>query len=616
MDQSQSADDEDGISFAQEYRVFPKSWGAEYTAAGEMRFRLWAPTVETLGLRLNGEIVPMSPSSDGWFEALANNVPPGTAYAFVMPDGTEVPDPAGRALQSDVHGPSTVVDPTAYRWRHSDWSGRPWSEAVIYELHVGTFTEEGTFAAAAEKLAGIAKLGFTMIELMPLAAFGGERGWGYDGVLLYTPHPAYGSPDDLKAFIDTAHGLGLMVMLDVVYNHLGLDGNHLTAYAPDLFADDGTPWGPRPDVTKTPARDFILENALYWLEEFALDGLRLDAADRIEDAQSEVHMVEELALLVRQTLPSRHVHLVVEDGRCITRLHERAQDNSVRLYDGVWNDGYHHLIHAWATGEHGGHFRAFARDFWPRIGKTLATGFALQGERLEGKGDALFGEPSGHLPPITFVNFLQNHDQVGNRGRGERLWSLVDHDLGERLIAMLILAPQIPLLFMGDEFRSQDRFFFFSDYPPDLSENDPEDRLRQARDFGTEDLAVHEIRDPNALETFTLSKLDWRQSQTESGTAARANLRDLLEKRRRHLVPLLENVAGGVGHLLMAEDGLLAVDWQLGECRWQLRCNFSDIRATLPPVHGKTVHVHPAYSEADIRDLSDFPPGSLVVACG
>lgn len=613
MDQSQPI--ADGVSFDQEYRVFPKRWGAEYTAAGEVRFRLWAPAVDALSLCLADEIVPMTPTGAGWFELLATNLAPGTPYAFILPDGTAVPDPAGRGLQSDVHGPSFLVDPTAYRWRHGAWAGRPWSEAVIYELHVGTFTEEGTFGAAAEKLAGLADLGITMIELMPVAAFGGERGWGYDGVLLYTPHPAYGSADDMKSFIDTAHGLGLMVMLDVVYNHLGLDGNHLPSYAPAFFLEEGTPWGPRPDVSQQATRDFIVENALYWLEEFALDGLRLDAADRIERDKSEVQFLEDLARRVHETFPKRHVHLVVEDSRNITRLHERKEDNSPPLYDGVWNDGYHHLIHAWATDEHGGLFAPFARDFWPRVGKTLATGFVLQGERIAGKGDEIFGEPSGHLPPVAFVNFLQNHDQAGNRGRGERLWSLIDADLGERMMAMLLLAPQIPLLFMGDEFRSKGRFFFFSDYPEGLRQNDPEERLQQARNFGTEDLAMHEIRDPNAPETFAVSKVDWDEAETGTGRTARIAFRNLLEKRCRHLTPLLKNVGGGVGHLLLAEDGRLAVDWQLGESRWQMRGNFGEAPATLPPVHGTTVHVHANDTEADIRDLSEFRPGSLIVVC-
>lgn len=605
----------EGRPIGQERRVFPKSWGAEYMASGDVRFRLYAPSVRAVSLRLRGEELPMGTAGDGWYELRASHVPPGAPYAFVLPDGRSVPDPAGRALETDVHGPSILVDPKAYRWKSKGWAGRPWSEAVIYEIHVGTFTLEGTFAAAIERLPALAELGITVIQLMPVAAFGGNRGWGYDGVLPYTPHPAYGSPDDMKAFIDTAHGLGLMVMLDVVYNHLGLDGNHLEAYAPDLFMAEGTPWGPRPDVSRKPMRDFISENAFYWLEEFALDGLRFDAVDRIEDEESDIHFVEELAPRIREALPGRHVHLVVEDSRGITRLHERAEDNSVRLYDGVWNDGYHHLIHAWATGEHCGHFKVFADDFWPRIGKTLATGFALQGEQIEGRGDELVGEPSGHLPPVTFINFLQNHDQVGNRGRGDRLWSLIEPDLADRLLAMLLLAPQIPMVFMGDEFRSKGRFYFFGDYPPGLDQNGLEDRLKQGKAFGSADLTLDEIRDPNEIHTFNASKLDWRDATTDEERTASTRFRDLLTKRHRHLVPLLANVTGG-GHVLVAEDGRLAIDWPLGEHRWQLRANFADAPATLPPVRGETIHVLPAEAGPALRDLSAFPPRSLIIACG
>ncbi len=606
-----------GKTLEREYRAFPKSWGAEYSAAGVLRFRLWAPSLERLTLRLDGEDLPMSRAVDGWFERSATNVAPGTPYAFILPDGLAVPDPAGRALKADVHGPSLVVDPTSYRWRNTEWKGRPWTEAVIYELHVGTFTEEGTFAAAADKLQDLAAAGITMVELMPVAAFGGKRGWGYDGVLFYTPHPAYGTPDEMKAFIDRAHGLGLMVMLDVVYNHFGIDGNYLSVYAPEVLHSEGTPWGPTVDFTRRPCRDFVIENALYWLEEFNLDGLRLDAADQIRDDESEVHILEELALIVRDTLVDRHVHLVLEDARSITRLHERAENNAVRLYDGVWNDGYHHLVHAWATGEHGGHYAPFAENFWPRIGRTLATGFAVQGETIEGHGEKIFGEPSGHLPPVTFVNFVQNHDQVGNRARGDRLWSPVDDELRDRLIAMLLLAPQIPLVFMGDEFASRSRFYFFSDYPNELQQNAPEDRLKQARNFGAgDDVTVDEVTDPNDIETFRLSKMDWQEAQTPRARDALARFTRLLDKRREHLVPLLADIGGGVGHVLQAEDGVLAIDWQLGETRWQYRANFTDSRVMVPPVQGTTVHVLPEAAESDMHDLGELAAQSLIFVRG
>lgn len=596
-----------------EYRVFPKSWGAEYTAAGEVRFRLWAPSLDKLTLRLDGDEVAMSPAADGWFELLATNVAPGTPYAYVLPDGLAVPDPAGRALESDVHGSSLIVDPTAYRWRNTEWKGRPWSEAVIYELHIGTFTEEGTFAAAAEKLEELAATGITVVEMMPVAAFGGTRGWGYDGVLFYTPHPAYGTPDDMKAFIDRAHELGLMVMLDVVYNHFGIDGNYLTVYAPEVMHTEGTPWGPTIDFARKPCRDFVIENALYWLEEFNLDGLRLDAADQIKDETSEVHILEELALVAREALMGRHVHLVLEDGRSITRFHERNEDNAVRLYDGVWNDGFHHLVHAWATGEHGGHYKPFANDFWRRIGRSLATGFALQGETIEGEGDKIFGEPSGHLPPVTFVNFVQNHDQVGNRARGDRLWIQVDDDLRNRLMAMLLLSPQIPLVFMGDEFASHSRFYFFSDYPNELQQNTPEDRLKQARDFGSgDDVTLDEVADPNDPETFRISKMDWEEAQSPRSRKARDFFAELLGKRREHLMPLLTDIGGGIGHVLQAEQGILAIDWQLGEVRWQFRANFTDAPVMVPPVRGTTVHVSSAAAESDMRDLGELAAQSLI----
>jgi maltooligosyltrehalose trehalohydrolase len=316
-----------------------------------------------------------------------------------MPDGLAVPDPAARAQAGDVHGPSLLVDPRAYRWR-TDWPGRPWAEAVIMEIHIGTFTPEGTFRAAAERLPHLAETGITAVEIMPVAQFGGNRGWGYDGVLPYAPHRAYGTPEDLKALIDTAHGLGLMVLLDVVYNHFGPDGNYLHVYAPQFFTDRrNTPWGAAIAYEEPPVRRFFIENALYWLEEFHLDGLRLDAIDNVIDPDSETEILEEIAAEVRAAHPGARIHLTTEDDRNITRLHERSDDGRPRLYTAEWNDDFHNAAHAVATHEAEGYYVDFAQDHWEKLARSMAEGFAYQGEASAHQDGAPRGTPSAHLPP-------------------------------------------------------------------------------------------------------------------------------------------------------------------------------------------------------------------------
>ncbi|MGP1356194.1 alpha-amylase family glycosyl hydrolase, partial [Roseicyclus sp.] len=308
----------------------PYAWGAVPAGNGRWRFRLWAPGVGRLTLRLGTREVAMEAEDGGWFSTLAEAVE-GEAYAYLLPDGRTVPDPAARRQAGDVHGPSLLTPPRA----PAPWAGRPWEEAAILELHVGTFTEEGTFRAAIGELDRLAALGITAIELMPLAQFGGDRGWGYDGVLPYCPHGVYGSPDDLAALIDAAHERGLMVLLDVVYNHFGPDGNYLPAYAPAFF-DQGrhTPWGAGIDYTRGPVRRFFIENALCWLGEFGFDGLRLDAIDQIADP-SEPELLVELAREVRTRLPGRHIHLTTEDNRNVTHLHER-EGGRVALHTAEW----------------------------------------------------------------------------------------------------------------------------------------------------------------------------------------------------------------------------------------------------------------------------------------
>jgi malto-oligosyltrehalose trehalohydrolase len=547
----------------------------------------------------------MPSAGEGWLDLTLSGPAPGDAYAFVLPDGATVPDPASRAQVEDVHGPSRLVDPSAYRWR-TDWQGRPWEEAVICELHVGTFTPEGTFAAVAERLPHLARAGFTAIELMPVAHFAGRRGWGYDGVLPWAPHPAYGTPDNLRALVDAAHAEGLMVLLDVVYNHFGPEGNYLHLYA-DAFFDESrqTPWGAAIDFTRLPVRRFFADNALHWLKEYRLDSLRFDAIDQISDP-SEPDILMEIARRVRAEIPDRPVHLTTEDNRNVTYLHERGEGGSVPLFTAEWNDDMHNAAHVLATGETAGYYADFADDPLGQLARSLAEGFAWQGEIAPSKG-APRGRPSAHLPPAAFVDFLQNHDQIGNRAFGERLCALTDPDLERALRAVHLLSPHIPLLFMGEEYGETRPFLFFTDFHGDLADAVREGRRREFADFPAfaghaEDLA--RIPDPNAFETFDRSRLDWGRLETEAGRSALEETRRLLALRAEHVTPRLAEA--GAGRVIAAQDGALAVDWPLGPAAWRLRANLAETPQALPPAPGRVVHAtHEAKGErAPARSVS------------
>ena len=594
-------------------RVLPRSWGAEYIRSGEVRFRVWAPGQQELSLLLDDSEAPMGRDAEGWFELLAEGVAPGTAYRFRLGNGLAVPDPASRLQLGDVHGPSVVVDPTAYRWRNTGWIGRPWEEAVIYELHLGTFTEDGTFAAARECLRGLADLGITAIELMPVAQFSGNRGWGYDGVLLYAPHPAYGSPDEMKAFIDAAHGHGLMVLLDVVYNHFGPDGNYLNAYAPDFFHPERhTPWGAAIAYERRPVRDFFIENALYWLEEFQLDGLRFDAIDNIVDAESDPELMVEIAQRIRAEFPERHIHLTTEDNRNLTRLHERDEDGRVVLYTGEWNDDMHNVLHVIATGETDGYYADFADDVWTKLARALAEGFAYQGDLSPHAGKPR-GAPSAQMPPTAFVDFLQNHDQTGNRALGERLIRLAGPRVLDLMTAMLLLSPHIPLLFMGEEHGEERPFLFFTDFEGELARAVREGRRREFASFASFTGSAEEIPDPNDPATFAASRPDWSAAETERGRSFLARTRELLRLRHERLVPLLGAAGANAGHVLVAEDGLVGVDWRLSEATWSLRLNLARVERQAPATAGEVIWADPMH-ETEAMMKGRLPPTSLLVA--
>ena len=544
------------------------SWGAVPRGDGATRFRLWAPGQKRVHVRSEaiGAALQMDAIGEGWFERVTDAVKVGAGYRFVLESGELVPDPASRAQFSDVHGASVVVDHDSYSWAEAGWRGRPWHEAVIYELHTGTFTDAGTFAGIESRLNHLCDLGVSAIELMPIAQFSGRRGWGYDGVLMYAPHNAYGGPDDLKRLVDAAHARGLMVLLDVVYNHFGPDGNYLHALAPDFFdRSRETPWGAAIDYTQPAVRAFAIENALYWLDTYRLDGLRLDAINQIEDP-STPHVLEELATTVRERFPDRHIHLTTEDDTNRTVLHERDRNGGVKLYTAEWNDDFHHVAHVAATGEAEGYYADYSAPA-PRLARSLAQGFAYQGEPSIAWGGRPRGSPSAHLPPTAFIDFIQNHDQIGNRAFGERLSVLAGASAVEVLTALLLLSPHVPLLFMGEEWGETRPFLFFTDFSDGLADAVREGRRREFKVWKafSDPEARRRIPDPNAVETFFASRIDWRQVEALDGSARLGFVRRLLDVRAREIAPRLPGVEGHAALVADTVGEAVHVAWRLAE---------------------------------------------------
>ena len=578
-------------------------FGAEL-ADGRARFRLWAPAIAEVTLLLGDKReqrdVAMRATGDGWHEAVADEVAAGTPYAFRIDTGPAVPDPASRFQPWDVNGPSAVVDPRAFEWNDDAWRGRPAREAVIYEMHVGAFTPAGTYAAAQARLADLAELGVTAIELMPLADFAGRRNWGYDGVLPFAPDAAYGTPEDLKRFVQAAHGHGLMVLLDVVYNHFGPDGNHLRRYAPQFFnAAHQTPWGAAINFDGEHAgtvREFFVHNALYWIEEFHLDGLRMDAIHAIAD-DSPTHIVTEIARAVAEG-PGREraVHIVLENDRNEARLLRGRHRATAQ-----WNDDWHHAAHVIATRETDGYYADYAARPVMLLGRALAEGFAWQGEPSPHRKGEARGEPSADLPPLAFVPFLQNHDQVGNRALGERISSLAEPAALRLVTATLLLSPAVPLIFMGEEFAASTPFLYFCDFAGELADAVREGRRREFSAFARfrDPSARERIPDPGAEETFAASKLKWEEREQGAHAEWLALYRKLLAARARHIVPHLEGERFAARFETIGTGGL-AVDWTLGDgARLGLRANFSPQPcAEMPAARGSVVHVEGAKRDA------------------
>ncbi|KAA3511653.1 malto-oligosyltrehalose trehalohydrolase [Agrobacterium rosae] len=572
------------------------AWGAQLIDGGT-RFRLWAPNQKQVKLRLSGDHL-MTRSQDGWFEIFINEQPFGSSYGFVLDDGSVVSDPASRRQQSDVSSLSILTDPNAYQWKHREWRGRPWHEAVIYEIHIGTFTPEGTFNAAAAKLDHLKEIGVTAIEILPLAHFPGARGWGYDGVLQYAPHTAYGTPNDLKALIDIAHGLGLMVFLDVVYNHFGPEGNFLSQYAPEFFRDKHNDWGQEIAFERQPVRRYFTDNALYWLEEFRLDGLRFDAVNEVKD-DSSTHILEEIPAVIRKRLTDRTIHLMIENPPNGTDLLANG------LFTADWNDGFHHVVHRIVTGETSGIFDKFADTPFDQLRKIAAEGYVDAGEPTISK----HLPPTASLPSTSFIHFLQNHDQVGNRALGDRLHTTIDDQLHRALTALLLLSPQIPLLFMGDSYRDNTPFHFFADYKGELASTIRDNRAPEAENFGgyPKGFSADDIPDPNAEATFLGSKIDWAQLETEEGRAWSGWLKRLIAIRQAHIAPNLADAGEtNSGTVLDCPAECVFVDWTIGKILLQLRLNLSKTEALLDSDLGKRIWPETADGATD-----HLPPMSV-----
>jgi maltooligosyltrehalose trehalohydrolase len=539
-----------------------------------VRFRIWAPEAKQVDVLLvgqgQGRNVAMPATKDGWHEVLVPEAGTNTLYHFRINGETLVPDPGSRFQPNDVQGPSQVVDTAGFTWENPDWQGLPWAETVLYELHVGTFTPEGTYDGVRARLPYLKELGVTAVELMPLADFPGQRNWGYDGVLPFAPDSVYGTPRDLQRLIDEAHGLGLMVFLDVVYNHFGPEGNYLHLYAPGFFTEAyQTPWGEAIDFSVPQVRDFFIANAVYWLREYRFDGLRLDAVHAIRD-DSPVHILEELAETVVRILPeNRFVHLVLENDANQARFLGRNKAGQPRFYVAQWNDDIHHVFHVLATGDTQGYYGDYADQVLDRLGRCLTQGFAYQGEASAHRGGEARGEPSAHLPPETFVAFIQNHDQIGNRALGERLTQLAPEEQRRALTAMYLLAPQIPLLYMGEEWATEQPFPFFCDFHGDLADAVRDGRRQEFAAFSEfADPAMRaRIPDPNDPATAERAVLNWEERYLAKHAQWLQLYQDLLARRRQHIVPLLGLIQPGTATWHIQALSVLTVTWLLVDGR-------------------------------------------------
>src|SRR4051812_979465 len=582
-------------------------FGARLREGGGAAFRLWAPAARQVELAIetgsaSPALHPASADDQGWWECVVPEAAAGTLYRWRIDGNVLVPDPASRHNPEGPHGPSALVDPRQFEWDAS-WTGRPWADTVLYELHVGTFTREGTFAAAAQRLQHLVDTGVTAVELMPVANFAGQFGWGYDGVLPYAPHHAYGTPDDLKRLVQQAHRLGLMVFLDVVYNHFGPDGNYLHAYAPDFSSKTKkSPWGAAINFDgpgSSAVREFFIHNALYWIEEYRFDGLRLDAVHAISD-DSQVHVLQELSERVRTATSGRQVHLVLEN-----------EDNGYRhlapapmhgCYDGQWNDDFHHVVHVAMTGETQRYYHDYGDATLDLLARCFTHGMIFEGSRRKEGGARIVKEAAPPQPLGALVNFAHNHDQVGNRARGERLSELVPAPARQLPTLLALLTPAIPMLFFGEEWGAPEPFLYFADWQGELRDAV---RAGRKREFGHGN--ARDLPDPCSAQTFAASLPDPARLQTAEGRSWFDEVKAALAARRRFIAPRHAQLLTGRHSAQRTGERGLSVQWRYEDGQMLcLELNLGDQPLQVEPQHLGPVEAQLVFAH---RFPENAPPG-------
>jgi maltooligosyltrehalose trehalohydrolase len=571
---------------------------------------VWAPSATRVAMVTKNDRVEMRRAERGWWRADLSVELARVDYGFSLDGGPPLPDPRSRSQPNGVHGLSRPVDHSVFEWRYQRWQTAPLSSAIIYECHIGTFTQSGTFDAAVEQLGYLRDLGVTHVELMPVSEFAGTRGWGYDGVDLFAPHHSYGGPDGLKRFVDAAHGHSLGVILDVVYNHLGPEGNYLGKFGPYFTDRYRTPWGDAvnlDDRGSDEVRRFFCDNALMWLRDYRVDGLRIDAIQAIFDA-SAIHFLEQLGAEVDQLEAElgRHLIVIAESDLNQPRVVAAREAGGYGL-DAQWNDDFHHALHTILTGETAGYLADFGSI--AQLAKCLTRGFVYDGTYSKSRGRR-HGKPAIGLSAHRFVAFMQNHDQVGNRAMGERLGHLVTMDQLKISAALLMTSPFIPMLFQGEEWNASSPFLYFTDHQDSaLAEAVRKGRRAEFAHFVTD---ASEVPDPQAAQTFERSKLDWTECERGEHREIFEWYRQLIALRR--CVPDFENGRLDLDAASFDEDARW-IRINRGESAAVI-CNFAPASQSIPIAHAATRLRVSLASKSDVRldgEVIELPAASVAI---